>query len=441
MLNYAGKTLSDATVAKNLVYLDSNWSDGENLGNMYGMYALYKAMKIWKLTTLGSRIWEQEYDQYLVNNQYNDGSWPTSGYAYGAFASYMAVAILAPEVATLPPVADAGGPYPTINPKQVLNLDGSKSKHQDPAKNIVLWQWDFDASNGLWWDTLAAPPAGEGAVGINPTVSYPDIGDNQSYTVTLRVTDDSTPVMRDMDTAVINVNTGNVAPVPVTNGPWSGLPGAVITFDGSASYDPNACTTFGDPKCLGDHIVSYEWDLNGDGIYNNADGSDGTPLIPGDWKKVTKTFANPISLPAKLRVTDTHGLQATTTDSLNIISIAIVFGQQYETCFRQSIDRYTERLGLRVKFKNQGNGAAENLKMTLTSAPSNLTILKSLANLGTLAAGAEVFTACDPSSKTADIELKSDRRISPSGQWSWRANFELNGSSFTVDNIPPLLGP
>lgn len=445
MLNYAGKNLSDAPVQSVLSYLNNNWSsinyDG-NFNNHYAMYGLYKAMKVWKQTTLGSHNWEQEYDQNLINRQNSDGSWYDQGSWFDQlFATYTAVAILAPEVATLPPVADAGGTYPDVNPNQVLSLDGSRSRHQDPAKHIVLWQWDFDASNGLWWDTKATPDPGEGAVGISPTVSYPDLGHNQSYTVTLRITDDSTPtVMRDTDTAVINVTTGNVAPVPVTNGPWSGLPGTAITFDGSASYDPNACTTLGDSKCLGDHIVKYEWDINGDGIFNNTDGSDGTPVIPGDWKKVTKTFTNPVSLPAKLRVTDSFGLQASSTDSLNIVSIAIVYGQQYETCFRQTIDRFTERLGLRVKFKNQGNVSADNLVMTLTNAPTNLTILKSVANLGNLAAGAEVFTACDPNTKVADIELKFDRRISPTSQWRWRASFNYNNTSYTVDNIPAL-GP
>jgi hypothetical protein len=78
------------------------------------------------------------------------------------------------------------------------------------------------------------------------------------------------------------------------------LPNTDIIFDASASYDPNA----------GDSIVSYEWDLDGDGIFNGA--GDGTP-VTADRKIVKKAFPNPISLPGKLRVTDSHGASATST--------------------------------------------------------------------------------------------------------------------------------
>jgi hypothetical protein len=184
----------------------------------------------------------------------------------------------------------------------------------------------------------------------------------------------------------------------------------------------------------------YEWDLDGDGVYNEGNGDDGTPLVAGDYSKVQKSFPNPISLPAKLRVTDMGGLTATSTDALNIISVALVYGQDYETCYRVRINRFEERLGLRVKFLNQGNTEAENLVMTLTSAPTNLTILNGVANLGNLGAGQEAFTACNAQTQTADIELKFDRRIVPQGPWLWRADFDLLGTHYTVNNIPPL-GP
>jgi len=444
MLNYGGTALAADPVQNALGYLDDFWGwtgqDG-NIGSQYSMYAFYKAMKIWKMHDFYGRDWEQLYDQWLIANQATANTWTDQGiWEDTNFATYSALAILAPEVAGLPPVANAGAPYAPINGGQSLQLDGSKSYHQDPAKNISLYQWDFDAANGLWWDTKPAPDAGEGAVGMKPFVTYPIMGSNKDYTVTLRVTDDGLPVMTDTDTAVISVTTGNVPPVPVTNGPWSGLPSDDMLFDATASYDPNACTTAGDPKCLGDSIVSYEWDLDADGLYNEANGDDGTQVLPNDYRKVTKSFPSPISLPARLRVTDSFGLQATSANNLNIVSIAVVFGRQYETCFRVVIDRFTERLGLRVKFKNQGNAAADNLLMTLTSAPTNLTILKAVSSLGTLAAGQEAYTACDPTAKTADIELRSNRRIVPTGNWTWQAKFNYDSKPFTVDNIPPL-GP
>ncbi len=442
MLKYVGKPLSDAAVQSALAYAQNNWGatyEG-NLSNLYSMYGMYKAMKVWGLTDVGStqatgQAWEQQYDQNLISTQNANGSWANLGsWMYPSTAA--AVAILAPEVASLPPVANAGGPYAAIAPNQLLQLNGANSYHQDASKSLVLWQWDYDATNGLWWDSLPAPAAGEGGVGVNPSVSYGDVGHNQPYTVTLRVTDNTAPTpLRATNTTVVNVTSGNVPPVALTNGPWTALPNTPIVFDASASNDANACTVAGNPSCLGDSIVTYEWDLDGDGIYNGA--GDGTPLT-ADRKQVQQSYPNPISLPAKLRVTDSYGLSSVSTDALNVVSVALVYGQQYETCYRVTINRFEEKLGLRVKFKNQGNGEAEQVTMTLTNAPSNLTILKGVANLGNLPAGAEVSTTCNAQTKTADIELKTNRRIVPTGGWLWNADFEFNGSHYHVTNLPPL---
>jgi len=439
MLNYAGKALADAPVQSTLNYLNNNWSS-ENLGYMYSMYANYKAMKIWKLSTLGSHSWGTEYDTYLIDNQASNGGWAASSWTDAPFSSYMSVAILAPEVYSLPPVANAGGPYPEVNANQNVSLNGGSSYHQDPAKSLVKWEWDFNDADGLWWDTKSAPAAGEGAVGMTASVAYPDTGNNESYTVTLRVTDNTAPTaLTDTSTAAVSVTSGNVPPVAVTNGPWSALPGQLLTFDGSASYDPNACSAGSDPQCLNDSIVKYEWDLDGNGVFNEPD-VDGVPVTAGDYRIVTKSFATPVSLPATLRVTDSHGKVGVSSASFNIVSVALVFGQKYEICYKTTLNRYQERQGIQVKFKNFGNGTAENLKMILTQLPANLTVSnnKSFSMLGTLGAGEEKATACNPANKTADIELIFDRRVVPTGDWRWRSEFDLGGNHYTVDNIPPL---
>jgi len=275
---------------------------------------------------------------------------------------------------------------------------------------------------------------------MNPAVSYPKAGSDKTYTVTLRVTDDSAPAKTATDTAGIKVIGGNVAPVAVTNGPWSTLPSTDVIFDGSASYDSNSCTTLGDLSCLGDSIVKYEWDLNGDGIFNNIDGSDGTPLIPGDYRKVKRNFPTPISLPATLKLTDSYGKVGTSSAQYNIVSVSIVYARQYETCYKVTIDRTHERQGIRLKFKNLGNAAADNVTMTATQAPSNLTFYnnKSFTNIGTLAPNQEKFSSCDPAAKTADIEVIFNRSIYPTGEWRWRSAFDMGGNHYQVDNIPPL---
>lgn len=442
MLKETGKAETDTAVTGALGFLDANWDTSGydyNFNNLYSMYALYKAMKIWGMGDLNGRDWEQEYTENLVAYQQAGGYWNDAGSWEDAnFATYSAVAILAPEVATLPPVANAGGPYPAIAAGQVLQLVGSNSYHQNSAQRIVRWDWDFDAQDGLWWSTKAAPAVGEGAVGVNPTVSYPDAGHDETYTLTLRVTDDSTPTpLTDMDTATVEVTSGNVPPVPVTNGPWSSLPNTPIQFDASGSYDPNDPAHCSGASCLGDSIVMYEWDLDGDGQYNEANGDDGSP-VTADRKIVQKSFANPISLPAKLRVTDSKGASAESSDTLNVVSIALVYGQEYDICFRQRINRFESRMGVVIRFKNEGTATAENTAMTLTSTPANLTILKSAANLGDMDPQEEGFTGCDATAMSADIELKLDSRIPATGSWTWRAEFGYQGNHYTVNGIPPL---
>lgn len=439
MQKYLGRPITDPTVVSAMSYLDANWGSGENLGEFYGLYAFYKAMKLWGITNFMGRDWDNLYTQYLVATQASDNMW-TDGFYFWYdrnFATYTAIAILAPEVASLPPIAEAGGPYADVSANQSVILDGSGSHHQDANKHIVKYEWDFDASDGLWWNTKAVPDPAEGGSGISEDISYPDTGSDTTYTVTLRVTDDSSPAMTALDTATVRVKSGEVSPTAVTNGPWAGLPNIPITFDGSASFDANSCTTAGDPKCLGDAIVSYEWDLNGDGIFNGAD--DGTPVVPGDYSKVQKSFSGPTSLTAVLRVTDRFGATGTSSAQASIVTIALVYGQQYTPCYVDRLDRFRDRMGVSVRFKNQGTGTAENVVMTLKQVPTNLTILSSVVGLGTLAPGAEATSACNAVARTADIVLQLDKRIRPTGQWKWRAEFDFTGHHYVIDNIPALL--
>lgn len=442
MLHYCGYTEASSTRMQNaLTFLDNNWGS-ENLGHYYGMYAFFKGMKYLNKDVLGSHHWEIEYNQFLVDHQESGDYWTNdTGWWYDQFfATYTALAILAPAIAGLPPVAEAGGPYGPVNAEQEVLLDGSSSHHQDSGKSIVIYEWDFDAADGLWWDTKPIPDDGEGDTGMSATASYPDVGSDMTYTVTLRVTDNSVPAQMDTDTAQVVVTTGEVPPVAVTNGPWAGLPGIPITFDGSGSYDNNACTTEGNPACLGDTIVTYEWDLDADGLYNEGNGDDGTPVTPGDYRIVEKTFAACISHSASLRVTDSFGQSGISAANLNIVAIVILWGQNYETCFSQRISRFMARWGIKVMFKNCGNATAKNVVMTLRQVPTNYTILKGVANLGVLEADEEKWTECNPSTLSADIELKVNALIRPTGSWRWKAEFDFYGEHYIIDNIPAL-GP
>ena len=142
-------------------------------------------------------------------------------------------------VNNIEPVANAGGPYVGGEGTSVI-LDASGSS--DPGNDIVLYEWDFD-NDGQYDD----------ATGV--TVDFSSTEDG-SYTVGLRVTDDDGASSVDSVTVTVN----NVAPTADAGGPYVVDENKEITLDASGSTDP------------GDDIVSYEWDLDGDGQYDDATG-------------------------------------------------------------------------------------------------------------------------------------------------------------------------
>jgi hypothetical protein len=98
-----------------------------------------------------------------------------------------------------PPVADAG-PDQIIMQVDIVQFNGSAS--YDPDGTIITYEWDFDASDGLWWETGAPPDA----FGPNPTFTYGKYG---TFIATLRVTDNN----GSMDTDICEI-TVLVPPLP-----------------------------------------------------------------------------------------------------------------------------------------------------------------------------------------------------------------------------------
>jgi len=126
---------------------------------------------------------------------------------------------------------------------------------------------------------------------LTPSHAYTSGGD---YTVTLTVTDDDGGIGTDI--AAINVN---VPPVANPGGPYTGNEGSPITFNGSGSYDPDGT------------IVSYEWDLDNDGEYDDASGA--TPSF---------TWDDDYSSTIGLRVTDDTGEAVTAATTVTVNNIA-----------------------------------------------------------------------------------------------------------------------
>lgn len=166
--------------------------------------------------------------------------------------------------------ANAGGPYSVPEGSDVtlngINSDGS----------IVSYLWDFD-NDGLYDDASGA------TVSFNQT-------DDGIYTVGLKVINNNGKE----STGSATVAVINIAPTPDAGGPYYLTLGNSIELDATNSDDP------------GNDILSYQWDLDNDGFFDDASGLNPvlTPSASG-------------MLTVSVRVTDNDG--ASSVDTTTII--------------------------------------------------------------------------------------------------------------------------
>jgi hypothetical protein len=93
----------------------------------------------------------------------------------------------------------------------------------------------------------------------------------RDYIVTLTVFDDSDPALSDSDTATVHITAPPWPPVADADGPYTVFPCWIVRLDGSGSYDPNG-ELYPKPSPWYGYIVSWEWDLDNDGEYDDATG-------------------------------------------------------------------------------------------------------------------------------------------------------------------------
>ena len=139
-----------------------------------------------------------------------------------------------------PPLAEIGGPYQG-NEGTSVQFDASGST--DPDGAIVSYFWDFQ-NDGNWDDTTTA---------ANSSYTY---NDDFSGMIKIRVIDSEDDFSEDSATVTI----ANVAPTAEAGGPYSSNWGQPINFTGTGT----------DPGPDDGLILTYEWDLDDDGIFESV---------------------------------------------------------------------------------------------------------------------------------------------------------------------------
>jgi hypothetical protein len=202
------------------------------------------------------------------------------------------------DTAAVTVTVEEGGEPPENN--QPVAMDDSATTAQDTAVDIDVLFNDTDPDGDpLHINSATDPPHGT-TVNHGTHVTYtPDPGFTGTDTFDYTAGDGKGGT--DTATVTVTVEEGpgpeNNPPVADADGPYTGQVGQPITLDGSGSVEP-------DP---GDSIISYEWDLNNNGQYDDATG------INPMWTWSTVGFYT-----IGLRVTDSFGEIDTDTSTVII---------------------------------------------------------------------------------------------------------------------------
>jgi PKD repeat protein len=200
--------------------------------------------------------------------------------------------------ASQPPVAALSADF--TSGSKPLSVTFNATASMDPDGSITDYEWDFDG-DGTYGE--AGPEADNAGDPTPLPFTYTSVG---SYSARVRVTDNDGG--KDSETLVINVS--NTPPTASLSGSTTeGDAPLAVSFDASLSSDP------------GGAIVDYEWDLDGDNIFNEA----GTPEETARGNSSTDPFVytDPGFYTASVRVTDDD--TAFDTETWNVTAHGWVF--------------------------------------------------------------------------------------------------------------------
>ena len=199
--------------------------------------------------------------------------------------------VLGPKLVT---EIDYGSPIKT-DPENPLNLttpvevgfDATGIPVDEKIYTIQSYTWDFgdgNSSNGQTTSHVYTHKAeGDGVYTVTLTVKYMDLKSGETFNDTYK-------------TQVGIANEQTAAAFTAT--PDSGETPLDVHFDATGSYDPDG------------EIVSYEWDMNNDGKFDDAEG-----------EETDYTFTQEGDYTVTLRVTDNSGAYNTTSKVIKAGSV------------------------------------------------------------------------------------------------------------------------
>ena len=174
----------------------------------------------------------------------------TCGYGNGHMTSIMGGLVLTPAVFNPKPVAQGASSTNQVTEgcvpgNGIVEFSHDESFHPNGDASIVLYNWDIDDSDGLWWETGANPdldingdPLRTGDRLESLTYVYRRRG---TFTPTLRVEDDG-GLHKTMKLGAITVGAADdVPPAIATGGPYIIENGDNLELNGSASDGNSAC--------------------------------------------------------------------------------------------------------------------------------------------------------------------------------------------------------
>jgi hypothetical protein len=191
---------------------------------------------------------------------------------------------------------------------QIVGFDASSSGDQDGT--IARHEWDLDGDGSFETDTGASPIASR---------FYPAVG---TIAVGLRVTDHN--LNRSTATKPLAVESRRPSAFFAVS-PNPAFAGQTVTFDGSASSDPDGV------------IVNYRWDLDGDGGFETDSGASPT---------TSRSYQSAATITVKLRVTDNDG---TTSEGVGALAARGLTVQWRRILAEATLTFLNTRKGIRVR--------------------------------------------------------------------------------------------